>query len=82
MIFATIAIGMGVNVPNIHQIIRISPPGTVKQYFQETGRAGWDGKPAYAILYYSNRDIGKNIAGMDDSMRNFCKNDAHKNKFQ
>ena len=35
-----------------------------------------NGKPASAILYYSNRDIGKNIAGMDDSMRNFCKNDA------
>ena len=76
VIFATIAIGMGVDVPNIRHIIHISPPGTVKQYFQETGRAGRDGKPACAILYYSNRDIGKNRPGMEDSMRSFCKNDT------
>ena len=75
VIFATIAIGMGVDVRNIRQIIHISPPGTVKQYFQETGRARMDGKPACPILCYSNRDFGKNRAGMEDIMRSFCKND-------
>ena len=71
---------MGVDVPIIRQMIHISPPGTVKEYFQETGHAGRDGNLASAILCYRNRDIGKNRAGMEDSMRSFCKNDTCQQK--
>ena len=59
VVFATVAMGMGVDIPNIHQVIHIGPPCNVKAYFQKTGRAGRDGKPARAILYYNNRDIAK-----------------------
>ena len=62
VVFATVAI--------------VSPPCSVKQYFQETGRAGRDGKPADAILYYNNRDIAKNKVAMQNSVREFC----HQNK--
>ena len=67
VLFATVAIGMGVDIPNIRQVVHIGPPYTVKAYFQETGRAGRDGKPSVAHLY-----IGKNRVGMEDDMREFC----------
>ena len=66
---------MGVDIPDIRHVIHIGPPSTVKAYFQETGRAGRDGKLSSACLYYDNRDIAKNKTGMQDDMRNFCTND-------
>ena len=53
VVFATVAMGMGVDIPNIRQVIHIGPPCNVKAYFQETGCAERDGKPARAILYYN-----------------------------
>ena len=71
VVFATVAIGMGVDIPDIRQIIHVGPPCSVKAYFQETGRAGRNGKPS-ASLYYNNRDIGKNRVNMQDDVRKFC----------
>ena len=75
VVFATVAIGMGVDIPDIRQIIRVVPPCSMKAYFQETGRAGRDGKSSSACLFYSNRDIAKNRVAMHDDMRNFCSSD-------
>ena len=52
-----LAIGMGVDIRDIRQIIHIGPPSSVNAYFQETGRAGRDGKPSTVLLYYNNRYI-------------------------
>ena len=49
VVFATVAIGMGVDIQDIQQVIRVGPPCSVKAYFQETGRAGRDSKPSSAI---------------------------------
>jgi superfamily II DNA helicase RecQ len=72
VVFATVAIGMGVDIPDIREVIHIGPPSTVKAYFQETGRAGRDGKPSTALLYYNNRDVAMNQVGMQDDMCAFC----------
>ena len=75
VVFATVAIRMGVNIPDICQIIHVAPPCIMKAYFQETGRAGRDGKSLSACLFYNNRDTAKNIVAMHDDMRNFCSSD-------
>ena len=68
VIFATVVMGMGVNIPEIRHIIHVGPPRSIREYFQETGRAGRDGKPATATLYYNNVDIAKNKPGMSDDV--------------
>jgi superfamily II DNA helicase RecQ len=72
VIFATVAIAMGVDIPDIRQIIHIGPLCTKKAYFQETGLAGRDANQSFAFLYYNNCDISKNRVNMQDDMRNFC----------
>ena len=72
VVFATVALGMGVDIRGIRNVVHITPPYTIQAYFQETGRAGRDGKPASAVLYYNNRDIAKNKHGMQEAIRMYC----------
>ena len=53
IIVATMAFGMGMDCPNVHQIIHWGPPSDLESYIQETGRAGRDRNVAYAVLYFS-----------------------------
>lgn len=73
VVFATVAMGMGVDIPSIRNIIHVGPPRTIREYVQETGRAGRDGQQSFAVLYYNNRDIAKNREGMSDVIRQFCR---------
>lgn len=76
VVFATVALGMGLNSPNIRTVVHYKPPTSIEKYFQETGRAGRDGLPSTAILYYNNTDIRKNRPGMEPQMIQYCKNDS------
>jgi len=55
---ATIAFGMGVDTPDIRFVLHHDVSESVDAYYQEIGRAGRDGEPAEAILFYRPQDLG------------------------
>ena len=72
LVFATIALGMGLNAPNIRRIIHFKPPTSIEKYIQETGRAGRDGASAEAILYYNKTDVRSNRPGIRPEIIKYC----------
>lgn len=56
VLIATNAFGMGVDKSNVRAIIHFNVPGSVEAYYQEAGRAGRDGEPAYCLLLFHAND--------------------------
>lgn len=74
VIFATVAFRMGIDSPYIERVSHFGVPRTMESFFQESGRAGRDGRPAKSTVFFNNNDIGGNVEGMQPITREYCRN--------
>ncbi len=67
VVVATIAFGMGIDRPDVRQVVHLDMPDSPEGYYQQIGRAGRDGERADTLLLYGGEDIARARHWLDQS---------------
>lgn len=73
VVTASCAFGMGIDKADVRLVVHWTVPNTLEAFYQESGRAGRDGKPAFSLLFYSDHDLSSRqyilAKGLDEGER-------------